>query len=161
MGRASFECLRPPNVELDFDHAHPSHTPTDPLWARSLEGRVCVADVDAFRNAAEGREWIRFRETAGFGDHPQLATELCALVTADLLGYMAISQTLSGGWLAPTVDITTFLHGPIDAGGLYLCESFARSGSSGAAFVESRIWSPGGALLASAFQTMLYRERPS
>lgn len=153
----SFEHMTPPKPELDFDHAHPTHSPTDPLWVHSLQGRIYVADLDALLPKPEGREWIRFRDTRDFQQHAELTSDLCSLVTTDLLGYPAISHTLSDGWIAPTVDITVFLHGPVDAGGLYVCESFARAASAGAAYVESRVWSPEGPLLASAFQTMLYR----
>lgn len=145
--------------ELSFDESHPAHSPTDPLWARSLQGRVAVRDLEPWRTVPEGREWIRFRDTAGFDDAPEMATSLAAMVTADLLGYPPVAKFFEGGrWIAPTVDIAVFFHGAIDSGGLYFCESFAREVGNGVALVESRVWSPLGTLLATAFQTMLFRE---
>ena len=89
-----FDCFKRPEPELPFESSHPSHSKTDSLWTKSLEGRVCIADLDGHyaSRVPEAREWLRFRDVEGFAQQPLLASTLACLVCTDLLGFVASRQ---------------------------------------------------------------------
>jgi acyl-CoA thioesterase II len=110
--------------------------------------------------APQWQAWCRFRPVATFADDPW-ADACRSVILIDVQSWPAASQRHAWrephGFIAPSLDLYVAFHRPTPTEPWLLADGFAPVSGDGMIGWTGRLWTPGGALVASGGGQALYR----
>jgi acyl-CoA thioesterase II len=154
---ATMPDVLPPDRVPSFAERAPNYDEWYPIW-RSVDGKPTVWSEE--RRPPIWHTWMRLVETPPLDD-PFLEAARTAMWMDMMMWNAAVGpHGFPISHLAPSLDLGIVFHGAAPKDEWLLCDSVAPIARDGVVGCTGRLWTPGGALVASGTSTLMCRPNP-